>query len=119
MAIGVKVDPKVIASGRVVLIQERRAFVSDAERANGVVGDVERHDVLLLQENGGQLAVRFRVRDKLGLPEVGEFAAIECRVSEGSFRDDSGNDRLFVSLVAEAPAFNALDLIQSNLANAA
>lgn len=118
MAIGVKVDPKVIASGRVTMIQERRAFVSDSDRAAGKVGDIERHDVLLLQDNGGQLAVRFRVRDELGLPAVGEFAAIECRVSEGSFRDDSGSDRQFVSLVAEAPAYNALDLIQSNLAAA-
>lgn len=116
MAIGVKVDPRVIASGQVVMIQERRSFVSDDDKALGVLGDVERHDVLLLQDGGGQLAVRFRVRDNLGLPAVGEFAAIECRVSEGSFRDDSGTDRQFVSLVAEAPAYNALDLIQSKLA---
>jgi|GEM_PF-3383170 len=119
MAIGVKVDPKVIAAGQVVLVQERRGFVSDDDRARGVVADVERHDVLLLQPNGGQLAVRFRVRDNLELPSVGYYAAFECRVSEGSFRDDSGQDRQFVSLVAERPAYDALDLIQSNLSVAA
>ncbi len=118
MAIGVKVDPKVIAAGQVVLVQERRGFVSDDDRARGVVGEIERHDVLLLQPTGGQLAVRFRVRDKLDLPVVGYYAAFECRVSEGSFRDDSGQDRQFVSLVAERPAFDALDMIQSSLAAA-
>lgn len=118
MTVGVKVDPNVIAAGTVVQILERRAFVSPADRALGVQGDVESHEVRLLQDGAGMVQVRFRVRDGLGLPSIGEFAAVQCRVSEGSFKDDNGLDRQFVNLVAEAPAYNALDLIQSNLAAA-
>lgn len=118
MAIGVKVDPRVIVAGNVVAVAERRAFVSSEDRAKGVVGDVERHDVLISQGDGGQLQVRYRVRDALPLPSVGEFVAIETRVSEGSFRDDDGNDRGFVSLVAIGPAASSLDLIHSTLAAA-
>lgn len=116
MAIGVKVDPRVIVAGNVVAVAERTAFVSSEDRAKGVVGAVERHDVLLSQGDGGQLQVRFRKRDGLPLPAVGSFAAIEARVSEGSFRDDDGNDRGFVSLVAIGHAASALDFIHSSLA---
>lgn len=119
MAIGVKVDPRVIVAGNVVAVAERTAFVSPEDRARGVVGDVERHDVLLSQGDGGQLAVRYRVRDKQPLPQVGEFVAIEARVSEGTFRDDSGTDRGFVSLVAIGPAASSLDYIHSSLSAAA
>ena len=118
MAIGVKVDPKLIASGTVILVQERRAFLSAEERARGVQGDVERHDVTLFQDDGGAVVIRFRVRDNLPLPSPGEFVAVEVTVSEGSFLDN-GKERSFVNLVAAGPAFNALDLIQSRLANAA
>lgn len=117
MAIGVKVDPKVLAAGTVILVQERRAFVSDEERKKGIVGDVERHDVTLFQDDGGAVVVRFRVRDKLPVPQPGEFLAVEATVSEGSFQDN-GTTRHFVNLVAVGPAFNALDLIQSRLSNA-
>lgn len=117
MAIGVKVDPKVLVAGTVILVQERRAFVSSEERARGVVGDVERHDVTLFQDDGGAVVVRFRVRDKLPLPEPGEFVAVEATVSEGSFLDN-GTTRHFVNLVAVGPAYGALDLIQSRLSNA-
>lgn len=116
MAIGVKVDPRVIVAGTVVAVAERREFVSKEDRDRGILGDVERHDVLLSQGDGGQLQVRFRVRDKLPLPEPGEFVSIETRVSEGSFRDDNGNERGFVSLVAIGPADDALDRIHSALA---
>lgn len=118
MAIGVKVDPKLVASGTVILVQERRAFLSQDERAQGKVGEVERHDVTLFQDDGGAVVIRFRVRDGLPLPTPGEFVAIEVTVSEGSFIDN-GRERSFVNLVASGPAFNTLDLIQSRLANAA
>lgn len=116
MAIGVKVDPRIIAAGNVVAVQERTGFVSPEDRAQGVVGDVERHDVLLSQGDGGQLAVRYRVRDKLEVPQVGAFVAVEARVSEGSMRRDDGSEMNYVSLVAVAPAFGALDAIHSALA---
>lgn len=118
MAIGVKVDPSVIVAGNVIAVQERRAFVSDEDRAAGKQGEVERHDVLLSQGDGGQLAVRYRLRDKLEVPKVGEFAAVEARVSEGSFNDEKGQQRQFVSLYATAPAYNALDMIFSTLNSA-
>ncbi len=114
MAIGVKVDPKVIAAGTVVAVHERTAFVSDEDRARGVVGAVDRHDVLLSQGDGGQLLVRFRVRDGIAVPNPGEYVAIESRVSEGSMSRD-GQEIQFVSLVALGPAYNALDAIHSGL----
>lgn len=114
MGIGVKVDPKVIAAGTVVAVQERNAFVSDEDRARGVVGPVDRHDVLISQGDGGQLAVRFRVRDGIPVPQIGEYVALETRVSEGSMNRD-GQEIQFVSLVALGPAYNALDAIHSGL----
>jgi hypothetical protein len=119
MAIGVKVDPRIVAAGTVVAVQERTERVSEQERIAGVVGKVERHDVLLSQPHGGQLAVRFRVRDKLPVPQPGEFVAIDAAVSEGSFRGEDGQTINFVSLVAVGPAYDALDSIQSSLSAAA
>lgn len=115
MAIGVKVDPRIIATGNVVAVQERTGWVSPDDKAKGIVGDVERHDVLLSQGDGGQLVVRYRVRDKLELPQPGSYLAVEARVSEGSMRRDDGTEMNFVSLVAVAPAFGALDAIHSAL----
>lgn len=116
MAIGVKVDPRVIVAGNVVAVAAREAFVSPEDRARGVVGAVERHDVLISQGDGGQLAVRYRERDKLPLPQVGEFVGIEARVSEGTFRDERGQERGYVSLVAIGSAASQLDFIHSSLA---
>ena len=113
MAIGVKVDPSVIVAGTVIALQERREFVSDEDRAAGKVGEVERIDALISQGDGGQVAVRYRLRDKLQLPQVGEYIAVEARVSEGTFNDDQGRPRQFVNLVASAPAWGALDMIMS------
>lgn len=117
MAIGVKVDPRIIAAGNVIAIQERKGFQSPEDRAAGVVAEVERHDVLLSQGDGGQLVVRYRVRDKLPLPEIGQFAAIEARVSEGTMQGENGVIS-YVSLVAIGPAYGALDAIHSALAPA-
>lgn len=117
MAIGVRVDPAVIVAGTVIALVERRGFLSDEDRAAGKVAEVERHDALISQGDGGQLAVRYRVRDKLALPEVGSYVAVEARVSEGTFNDDQGRPRQFVSLYAEAPAYDALDMIFSTLNN--
>lgn len=114
--IGVKVDPQVVVDGTVVAVAERKAFVSAEDRAKGIVGDVERHDVLISQGNGGQLQVRYRVRDELQVPVVGQYVAVEARVSEGTFRDDQGREREFVNLVAAGPAASRLDLIHSSLA---
>lgn len=116
MAIGIKVDPRIIAAGTVVAVQERTERVSEQERIAGVVGKIERHDVLLSQPHGGQLAVRFRVKDKLTVPQPGEFIAVDCAVSEGSFRGEDGQTINFVSLLAVGPAYGALDSIQSSLA---
>lgn len=114
MAIGVKVDPRIIAAGTVIAIEERRGWVNPRERMQGVVGDIDRHDVLLSQGDGGWLAVRYRVRDGLALPKVGDFVAVDARVSEGSMVRD-GSEVSFVSLVAVAEAHGALDLIASKL----
>ncbi|BDZ38071.1 hypothetical protein [Microbacterium suwonense] len=119
MAIGIKVDPRIVAAGKVVAVQERTERVSDADRAAGLVGKVERHDVLLSQPHGGQLVVRFRVRDKLPVPTPGEFVAVDASVSEGSFRGENGETISFVSLVAVGPAYDALDAIQSALSASA
>lgn len=114
MAIGVKVDPRIIAAGTVIAVQERNGWVSPEDRARGTVGEVDRHDVLLSQGDGGQLVIRYRVRDKLQLPQLGEYVAVEARVSEGSMARD-GQEISFVSLVAVAPAYSALDAISSTL----
>lgn len=117
MAIGLKVDPSIIVAGNVIALQERLAFVSEEDRVAGKVGDIERYDALLSQGDGGQVVVRYRLRDKLELPRVGEYLAVEARVSEGTFNDDQGRPRQFVSLYAVAPAYNALDMILSTLNN--
>lgn len=122
MAIGVKVDPTLIVSGKVVFVAERYEFLNDTDKAAGKVARLERHDVLVIQDTGAQIAVRHRL-DRSGalmvpVPLVGDFYAVEARVSEGSFRDAEGREREYVNLVAVRPADNALDVILTAFNNA-
>lgn len=120
MAIGVKIDPTVIVAGTVVMVSERREFQDAEAMASGRPAKLERFDVMVLQPSGSTVGVRFRV-DKHGapvieLPDVGQFFAVEARVSEGAFRDNSDREVQYVNLVALRPADSALDMIMSSYA---
>lgn len=120
MAIGVKVDPIVIVSGVAVSISERLEYLSDKERAAGRTPAVRHHEVTLFQgDNNAAVTVRYRV-DRQGipvvpLPSVGDYVALVCQVSEGSFRDEQDRERSYVNLIAQASAHGALDYIYSTL----
>lgn len=121
MAIGVKVDPVVIVSGTVVMVSEKHEHLDDMQKAAGKVAAVEGYRIMFLQESGATVEARMRL-DKNGalpfpLPVVGQFGALECRVSEGSFFDQkNGREVQYVHLNGLRPADNALDMIMSSYA---
>lgn len=100
MAIGRSIRPRVLIAGFVENIRELKRKADQGVYA---------HEVHLKQHNDAVAAFTMYSRDteKEGLPSVGEFVAVEASVEESR--------EYGTSLNFEAPAYNALDLIHSNL----
>lgn len=112
MAIGIKVDPSVLVTGVVVKIEPHEVFRTPEEKLANVPVMIDRDDVTIYQESGAAVAVRFRKADNITLPSVGDFVALEARVSETMFEG-----RAYVSLAVMGYAYDQLDQIQSKLAS--
>lgn len=104
MAIGRTIRPVVILAGHVVGVRELRRKADQS---------IYGHRVTVKQSNDAE--AEFTVYDRpdapTGLPAIGEFVAAECSVEESR---DFGT-----SLNFERHAYDALDVIQSNLGAAA
>lgn len=73
MAIGRMVRPRLIAEGGVI---EKRPLKRNADKS------VYAYEVLVEQENGARLAVRFITDDTTQVPDVGEYLAAHVTVEE-------------------------------------
>lgn len=77
MAISKPVRPALIVSGLVAAVNPRRAYDSDTRR---YTDEVTGYEVLVVQENGAQVSVRFGLDDVT--PDVARQAAFICDVNE-------------------------------------